>query len=184
MKHAGLLLLVLVSMGTGCDSSTNSGSNPLVDAGGSGTGPISLSRTATAADVDAMLKAWCDWDVRCSSNFPTGICDERRAGWGQAKFYAAEALAALAACFPTLTCDDYEDRCLEPVATRIASASPSRSDFLGACWDLDKRCTGEGELNLIACFWLTMAADWVFPQVEACLAKPCSQTMSCMRALN
>jgi hypothetical protein len=131
-----------------------------------------------------MLKAWCDWDVRCSKGFPVEICDERRSGYSKPELYAAGPMADLATCFATLSCDDHEDGCVVPVAMAVARSTPSRAAFLGSCESRADECTGEDDLNSLRCCWLTMSSDQALPQVETCVAEPCSQTMPCLRALN
>jgi hypothetical protein len=186
-------LWLLFAAVLGCGSSATSASDaeavgtPPADASapGSAGDAASLSpfRPATSVDIDAMLKAWCDWDVRCTSDYPVENCDERRASYSKPEAYAAGAMADLATCFATLSCDFYEDRCVGPVAMAIAKSTPSRSEFLGSCIDRAGECTGEDELDPLTCYWLTLSSDPVFPQIQACVAKPCSESLSCLRAV-
>jgi hypothetical protein len=173
---------MLVVAAVGCGSSTSS----TTDAGAS-TGPhadsASRFKPATSADTDAMFKAWCDWSVRCTNDYPVENCAERRASMKKPAAYAASAMADLAACFATLSCDAYEDRCVGPVAFDIAKTTPSRSEFLESCDTRAGQCTGEGELSPLTCYWMTLSSDQVFPQMQACLAKSCDETMECLYGL-
>ena len=162
----------LVVAAVGCGSSTTSSSD---DAGSS-----SAFRPATSADVDAMHKAWCDWLVRCTSYYPVEHCEERRANDKNPAVYAVGPLADLTACFPTLSCDDYESRCVGSVAAAVAQSTPSRAKFLGACETRADECTGEGELDLLTCYWLTLFADPAFSKVDACMTKSCDEIPACI----
>jgi hypothetical protein len=168
MRHAGLLVCFLVASAVGCGSSSSDGDSS------------SPFRPASTADVDAMHKAWCDWLVRCDSDYPLDFCARRRANDKKPELYAVGPLADLTACFPTLSCDAYEDRCVAPVAADVARSTPSRAKFLASCETRADECTGEGELDLLTCYWLTLFADPVLPKVEACMTKSCDDLPICI----
>jgi hypothetical protein len=179
MRHLGLLLGLLVATAVGCGSSASSESDAGASTAMNADSP-SRFKPATSADTDAMFEAWCDWDVRCTKNYPVENCAERRRSMTRPAAYAAGAMADLAACFATLSCDAYEDRCVGAVASDLAKTTPSRTEFQKSCDTRAGQCTGEGELSPLVCYWMTLSSDLVFAQVQACMAKPCDKTMDCL----
>ena len=137
---------------------------------------------ATEADVDAYLKAWCDWDVRCSSGFPLSICEERK-GKMKPEAYRAASLAADARCLASLSCDGYVEDCTVQVAQATAASEPSRAETLGSCSARSDECTGENQLDLLHCYTIMLLVDAVQPTVKACLAEACSQILSCLSTI-
>jgi hypothetical protein len=154
------------------------GSGSVTDAGS-----ISVTRVASAADLDAFLKAWCDCDVRCTSDFPIELCDERRNSIGNPELYAAEPLAAATACFPTLSCEKNADECIPVAAMATAQSSSSRAARLSSCAQRAEECTGEGELQLMDCYWFMLFSEDLQPRIEACWNLSCSQFRSCAAGL-
>ena len=146
-------------------------------------GSISVTRVASAADLDAFLKAWCDCDVRCTSDFPIELCDERRNSLGNPELYAAEPLAAATACFPTLSCEKNADECIPVAAMATAQSSSSRAARLSSCAQRAEECTGEGELQLMDCYWFMLFSEDLQPRIEACWNLSCSQFRSCAAGL-
>ena len=146
-------------------------------------GSISVTRVASAADLDAFLKAWCDCDVRCTSDFPIELCDERRNSLGNPELYAAEPLAAATACFPTLSCEKNADECIPVAAMATAQSSSSRAARLSSCAQRAEECTGEGELQLMDCYWFMLFSEDLQPRVEACWNLDCNQFSACVAGL-
>jgi len=144
---------------------------------------IAVTQVASTADLDAYYKAWCDWDVRCSSSFPTSICDERRKSGGSPEQYASQPLAIATACWPTLSCDGYAEDCIQVAALATAQSVPSRADLLGACAKRANECTGEGQLQLMDCYFFMLLSEAMQPKLEACMALLCNQYRTCVTGL-
>lgn len=144
---------------------------------------ISVTQVASAADLAAFLKAWCDYGVRCTRDYPTSVCDERRESAGPPEQYASEPLAWATACWRTLSCDGYAEDCIQDAAFATARSVPSRADLLGACWARDDECTGEHELSLMDCYWVMLLSEPMQPKLEACIAGACNQYRTCVQAV-
>jgi hypothetical protein len=145
---------------------------------------ISVTEVASSADLDAFLKAWCDWDVRCSSSYPTSLCDERRRGMGGPELYASQPMAVATACWPTLSCERYAEDCIQVAAMATAQSVPSRAALLSSCAKRDEECTGEGQLQLMDCYWFMLLSEPMQPQLEACMVGPCTQYRDCVSSLS
>jgi hypothetical protein len=192
------LILIVLFLTLGGQSCRDSGTDPSVADGGNvpadaaavvdgkaGNASVnSVTQVASATDLDAFVKAWCDWNVRCSSNYPLSLCDERRRKIGEQAQFAATPLALATTCFTTLSCERYMEDCLQSAATATAQSTPSRAALLSACTKRERECTGEDQLQTRDCHWAMLFSESMLPSFEACMLGPCTSYYDCMGGLH
>lgn len=191
------LAWVLLSMALGCGSSAtpdrtiDADQTPAQDSGSvsaEGSGSPSPLRLATAAELEALVQAWCAAEAGCPSDFDPATCDERRASLGKPELYVADPIIALTQCLVS-SCNSPES-CITTIARDITFADPSAATYtpsqgrlFNLCGGRRKECEVQGALTNKDCYWIVFLSDAILPKVADCLAQPCTQYHSCSQAL-
>ncbi len=171
----------------GYGGSSDGESSMAADAGGGRDGGgLDGARGTEAAPLDCSdatgreaAQQWCEaLEARAACNgedFRVGKCI--RGLCCTLPFFRPDAPAAIATCLGELSCGESDDRCFDANQLGL-TPRPEDAAYTEAC--LNKRTSCGNPFADDYCY-MSVASEAFRDQVEACLARPCSEVRDCFR---